>query len=112
MNRRQARRVRLDFLDLLRIQFAQAQQTIGIAAFPQSVQAVHLFVGRGDDHLAALLMLDAVRAAEGQHLLQALHGALRLDRAGLVVQARMQHAAVVARLVGGELGLFFHQQYF
>ena len=112
VNRRDAGGVRLDFLDLLRIQFPQALQAVGISAFPQIFQTRQFVLGRGDDDFPALFVRDAVRPAEGEHLLQTLHGAFRLFRAGFVIKSRMQHAAVVAGLVRGQLGFLFQQQQF
>ena len=53
----------------------------------------------GDHQLAADLVRDAVFAAERDHLPDAVDRQPRLDRPGLVVEAAVQHAAVVAGLM-------------
>jgi hypothetical protein len=60
-------------------------------------------VGR-DDHLAAALVGDAALLAVVVHLACALHAQARLERAGRVVDARVDHARVVAGLMRADLG--------
>ena len=102
--------VRFNFPDLFRREFAQTLQSVRIAALPEIFQPGQFVFVRGDDDFAALLMRNAVVAAKRDHLLQAADAQLRLFRAGFVVKAGMQHAAVVSGLVRGELGLLFEQQ--
>ena len=59
---------------------------------------------RGDDHLAAHLVRQVVATAERDRLAIALHGELRLEAAGRVVEPGMDDVGVVAGLVGGERG--------
>ena len=56
-----------------------------------------------DDELAAVLEGDAVLLGERLHRRLALAAQARLERPGRVVQAGVQHAAVVARLVRRQL---------
>ena len=58
-------------------------------------------VGRHDD-LAAAFMRDAVLRAKAIHRFAAFNAIARLHRAGLVVKAGMDDAAVMPGLVGGE----------
>jgi hypothetical protein len=48
---------------------------------------------------------DSVRLAEGHHLPHALYGEAGFGRTGLVVQAGVEDAGVVARLVAAHGGL-------
>src|SRR5581483_1012720 len=59
----------------------------------------------GDDELAAPLVRDAVLGAEPVHPLAAVGAVAGLGRPGLVVQAGVDDAAVVAGLVAGEFAL-------
>ena len=56
-----------------------------------------------DDQLAALLVRDAVLATEPLHLANAVDGEPRLERSRGVVEARVEHAAVVATLMLADL---------
>jgi len=75
-----------------------------MAAALQLLQARKFALVGRDDHLAADLMRDAMLAAEGDHGGGAGDAQLRLQRAGAVIKARVDNAAVVAALVGGEAG--------
>ena len=84
---------------------ADAGHAVGPAAVGQRVQAAGLrLVGRHDD-LAAALVGDVVLPAELQHLLGPAHGEPRLGGAGPIVEAAVDHAAVVPRLVLTDVGL-------
>src|SRR3970040_356483 len=61
--------------------------------------ARRLRLARRDDDLAAQLVADAVLVAEAHQLLSAGDAVLRLQRAGRVVDAGVDDAAVVAALV-------------
>ena len=63
-----------------------------------------------DDQLSAALERDVVRLGERLDRGLALAAQLRLERPRLVVQAGVQDAAVVAGLVGRELGLLLHDR--
>ena len=62
------------------------------------------FVG-GDDYLAALLVLDLVFFAEPEKLANPRDAKLGLEGAGTVVYPRVNDAAVVPCLVGGQPAL-------
>ena len=62
-----------------------------------------------DDDLAADFVRDAVFAAELDHGCGAGNAEARLKRSGLVVNARVDDAAVVAALVAGH-GLFLFEK--
>ena len=81
--------------------------TVGMAAALQLLQAGKFALMGGDNHLAADLMRNAVLAAEGDHGGGAGDAQLRLQRAGAVIEAGVDNAAVVAALVGGEAGFLF-----
>ena len=103
INRGDARGVRLDFPDLFRFQFAQAEQAIGIAALPEIFQPGQFGFVRGDDNFPALFVSNAVFTTKGNHLLEAIDTEFRLLRTGLVVKAGMEHATIVSGLMSGQL---------
>src|SRR5438105_4227499 len=70
------------------------------------IQSRQLLLGGGDDDLAAAVGGDAALGAEGVDLAVALHAQARLERAGRVVDARVDHPAVMAALVLGDGRLF------
>src|SRR5580698_7724975 len=51
-----------------------------------------------------------MRSAEGDHLADAFNGKACAERAGLVVEAAVQHSAVVAGLVTAGAGFLFKQK--
>ena len=61
----------------------------------------------GDDHFPADFMGDSVFAAELGHEPNPAHGEAGLQRAGLVVEAAVEDAAVVRALVAARAVLFF-----
>src|SRR5262249_9557569 len=83
----------------------QAVQPVGAPARLELVERRQLGRPRGDDQLAAALVRHAVPLDQAVHGVSALHPVPGLQRPRLVVQARVDHAAVVTALVGGELGL-------
>ena len=98
-------RVRLDLLDSRGVDPAQAWHSVGLRPAVQLLQARELGgVGR-DDHLSALLVRDAPLGAVLVELASALHAKARLERAGLVVDAGVDHARAVAGLMRSHLGL-------
>ncbi len=92
---------------LARAQPAEARQAVAGASFEQRPEARNLRVIGGDDEFAADLVRDAVRAAECRHLADAGYCQASLGGARRVVQARVQHAAIVTALLLGEIGVFF-----
>ena len=101
--------VRLMFLDLLGREPAHAGQTIGPAPAFEVVQGGNFARFRGDDDFAAAFMADVVLLAEAIHFLPADGAILGLEGTGLVVEPAVNDAAVVAGLMGGQLGLGFEQ---
>src|SRR5581483_95628 len=86
-------------------------EPVGLPALVDRLQPRQLRLVGGHDHLAAALPRDAVGVAELLHLARALHARARLERAGLVVDAGVDDAAVVPGLVGREtLFLLQHEQ--
>src|SRR5262249_46441570 len=104
--------VRLKLADLLGAEPAHAVQPVGAPAPLELIERWQLGRPRGDDQLAAALVRHAVLLAQPVHEVATLHAVPRLQRPRLVVQPRVDHAAVVAALVGGELrlGLEHHER--
>ena len=73
----------------------------------ETAEALQLGFIHGDDELAADFVGDAVVAAEGGHFLDAGDGEAGLQGAGLVIEAGVEDAAVVAGLVKANAGFFF-----
>jgi len=77
------------------------------ATLVEVFQALYFRVVHRDDEFAANLMGHVVVATERDHLLHTLDRHSCLDRPGLVVKPRVEHAAVVASLVLADFCLFF-----
>ena len=90
-----------------RAQPAEARQTVARAALEQGAQSGDLRVARGHNELATDFVRDAVGPAELRHLPDAGDGQASLGGTRRVVQARVQHAAIVTALLLGEIGVFF-----
>ncbi len=71
------------------------------------LEARNFFLIGSDDQLAAFLEGNAVVAAEALHRSSAGDAVARLQRAGAVIEAGVNDAAVVAGLVGGDAVFFF-----
>ena len=100
--------------DRVRLQLVQpldadllARDAVGLAALQDRVHRPQILRLAGDDDLAADLIVDAVLVAERLHHRLATAAVDGLHAAGLVVNAAVQHAAVVAGLVVGERLLLF-----
>ena len=78
---------------------SQAGQSVLLPAFEQVVQPGNLFGLRRHHQFSANLVRDAVLLAERDHLPDSGDRKPGLHRSWLVVEAAMQHAAVVAALV-------------
>ena len=94
--------MRLVLRDLRAGEQPETLQAIGAAALVDRLQARQLALVGGHDDLAAPFPADPVGVAEFLHEPRALDAEAGLQRAGLVVDAGMDDAAVVARLVGGQ----------
>ncbi len=97
----------LDLAHLLRAEPAQASQPVLGAALLQVLQPRDLGVVHRHDELAADIVWNGVFAAELRHLRHAADGEPGLERAGLVIEATVQHAAVVRALVAAHACFFF-----
>ena len=100
-----ARGVRLDFRKPLAADHSHRTPLAWPRSKMRCSAAVRLSVD-GDDHLAADFVGDPSSCAELLHRLLAGPAVERLERAGLVVDAGVQDAGVVAGLVGGDRGSF------
>ena len=100
-----APRVRLELLDSRGVDTSQARHAVGPAAPLELLEPRELSAIGGDDHLPAALAGDLVLLAVLVHLAGALHAQARLQRARRVIDARVDHARVVAGLVGSDLVL-------
>src|ERR1041384_1921443 len=107
MNRAHAARVRLDLFYPLRADHLKAGNPIRGPAPVKLFEPRQLAVIRGDDDLAAKIIGDAVLIAELQEFAAARYASRRFQRTGLVVDAAVNNAAVVAGLVARQLGFFF-----
>ena len=110
MNGGDAGGMRFNLPDLFRHQFAQTEQTVGVASLPEIFQTGQFALMGGNDNLAALFMGHPVFPAKRNHLLQATDTQSRLLRTRLVVKTGVEHAAVVAGLVSRQFRFFFEQQ--
>jgi hypothetical protein len=104
--------VRLDLAHAAGVDQAEPRHAVGRAPLVEGVQPRHLLLRGGDDDLAAAVVLDRVRLAEVHHQAHALHAQAGLEGAGLVVDAGVDDAAVVAGLVPAELGFLLAQHEF
>ena len=84
---------------------------VGDAALVEVIQASQLALVGGDDHLAARIVLDLVFVAEPDEAVLPAHAEPRLPRAGPVVDAGVDDAAVMTRLVLGQLLLFLDHRH-
>src|ERR1035438_1908458 len=88
----------LQLSDSVRVDASQTGHPVGPAPAFELVQTCQLGgVGR-DDHLPAADARDAALLAVVIHLARSLHAQARLQRAGLVVDAGVDNAGVVAAL--------------
>ena len=108
--RSQSRSVRLDFAQLLGADHSQAGEAVGFPALAQFLQAWEFVRMSRDDDFTADIVGDAVLAAELDHGGGPGDAQPRLQGAGLVVHARVNHAAVVSALVAGDAVFFFDQE--
>ena len=74
-------------------------------------QARQLFFAGRHHQLSANFVRDRVFPAKRDHLTDARHRQLRLQRPGLVIQPRVQHAAVVSGLVPAHFRLFLEHRH-
>ena len=104
-----AAHVRFDLAHLLTLEPAQAFESVGGAALVQGAQALDFDFAGGDHELAADFVRDGVLLAERHHLADAGNGQPGFHGTRLVIEAAVQHAAVVAGLVASHARLLFQQ---
>ena len=102
--------VGFDLRDLGGGQAAEARDAVLDASALELVEGAELAVVEGDDELAAALVRHVVLVAVGVEGVAALGAELGLQRARLVVDAGVDDAGVVARLVGGDLVFSFEDE--
>ena len=96
--------MRLDFAQALAVDQLETRHAVSHAPLVELFEARQLTIAHRHDHLAAPVVRDAVRLAEGRHQPHPLDAQARPGRAGTVVDACVDDAAVVPRLVRGDAG--------
>ena len=91
-----------------RCSITQSGHSVGGAALMQVLESRNLLGGGGNHQLAAFLEWNRLLLAEAFHRGCSGNAIARLQGPGLVVEAGMNHAAVVAGLMGGHAGLLVH----
>ena len=102
VDRADGRGVRLDLAEVVPVEEPEALDAVGGAALEERLEPRQLGLRGGDDHLADRVDADPVLRAELLHQPGALDAEPRLVRAGLVVDPRVDDAAVVPGLVRGQ----------
>ena len=100
-------RVRLDELDLLLIDHAHALDAVLLSYGLELEDVLAVVVGEAHHEFAGALEGNAQLGGDLVEFLVALHSAFRLERAGLVGKARVQHAGVAAAVSAGDVELLF-----
>ncbi len=106
-----APRMWLELAYALSVETAQPVHAVERAPSLELLQPRDLLGARGEDQLAAALVRDLMLFAIAVELRRSLHAQARLGRAGLVVDARVDDAGVVAGLVLTQLGLTLQYAY-
>src|ERR1019366_10094293 len=91
--------MRLDLAHLAAVEPAQPFEAVGGAALLEVAQARHFAVIGRHHQLSADIVRDSVFPAELRHLADARNREPRSQRSRFVVEAAVQHAAVVSGLV-------------
>ena len=102
--------MRLDFTQFFRPDQAQTGQAVGFSALSQFLQPRHFIGASGDDDFATDLVRNSVLAAELDHGRRSTDAQLGFHRPWLVVDAGMNHAAVVSALVAGNAVFLLQNQ--
>jgi hypothetical protein len=102
----------LDLAHLVRAEHFEAFESILAATLIQIAQTRQFVFISGYDELAAYLVWDSMLPAELDHLPDSSHRHPRFGRAGLIVQPRVEYAAVVAGLVFSDGVLFLNYRDF
>jgi len=98
--------VRLEFTQPFGADHFQTLDSVGLAALKEILEPWQLTFGDRDDHLATAIGRDALLLAIGVQLALSLDAEARLERPGRIVNAGVQHAAVVSGLVKAYARLF------
>ncbi len=106
MQRHDPGRVRLDLEQPLAVDLLEARDAVRDAAAVQLFETRQLFFAGRHDDFAAQVVLDALGVAKLEQRLHARDAVLRLERPRRVVDAGVDHAAVVPRLVLRQRVLF------
>ena len=108
MDRAHGAGMRLDFPETLSADHLESRNSVGLTSLEQGLEPRQLGVIGCDNDFSAPIDGDAVRLAELHHAADALDAKPRLVGAGLVVDPRVDDAAVVPRLMSGDARLFFN----
>ena len=93
---------RLDFTDAVRIEPAQSRKAVRPAPPLEFVEGRKFGRVGGHHHFPGASERDALLLAQPVHRFSPLDAQPRFERTGAVVEPGMDHAAVVAALVGGD----------
>lgn len=97
--------MRLNLANLVRLEPSQAGYAICLASALQLTQCGKLGLIGGDDQLADESVRNRPLVAEGRQPARSFDAQLRLERTWGVVDAAVDHAGVMTRLVGSYLWL-------
>ena len=100
--------MRLDLAKLARVEVPEPGEPVRLAAAPELLEPVELAVVDGDDELPELRILDPVLVGEGDQQLPTFAAKPGLQRAGRVVQTRVDDTRVSSALVSGVRRLLVH----
>src|SRR3990172_4313010 len=110
VDRGHASSVRLDLTKLLRRNRAKPGNSVLPPPLQKRLEPWSLLFGGRDDDFPRELEGNAILFAKAHHLRRPPDGNARLERAGLVVDARVEDSAIVPRLVEPDFGLFLQDQ--
>src|SRR5699024_1444490 len=102
--------VRLNFVDFLRVDLLNAFNTVNLSGFKDAVEPGDVFLFGSYDHFTTDFVLHVVCPAKIDQLMPAFHTIFGAVAVGLIVDARMDNARVVARLMRGYVLLLFKDQ--
>src|SRR5215471_18165968 len=103
--------MRLDLAKLSGVEKPQATQSVLVAALKERFQARLLFLAHCHHNFAADFMRNGMALAELDHLADAADGEARAARSRLVIEAAVEHAAVVAALMPGHPRFFLENRH-
>jgi hypothetical protein len=103
--------MRLTNFELPFIEPAEPLETVLLPTVQERLESIDLRAIRRDNQFATDLVRDLVHLAKRDHLPNPFDGHLGLERTGFVVKSSVQHSAVMGRLMGTSLLLFFPKDY-